>query len=191
MLADCLTRDRRFGVVCLQENVDERDIPIGTVGCIALIEQVAPLPDGRSNLVVNGTHRFTLERFVPDAAPYHVGEVATIDDDPEPPLLLKTEAEHLRALFTRVGRSARSLANDQSPPPELPEEAADVSFVVAQYLDLELAAKQALLASRSPSHRLRHLVELLDAVADSMDERADVHERAGGNGNGPRPRHPK
>ncbi len=184
MLADRLSGDRQFGVVCRQEHVAERDIPPGTVGCVAEIDQVVLLPDGQSDIVVNGGSRFTLERFVADAAPYHVGEVAPVNDVAESPLLLQEASQHLRALFTRVGRSARALANDPSPLPDLPDDA-DISFAVAQHLDLGLPAKQALLASRSPSHRLHHLVELLEAVADSMDDRAQVHQRAGGNGGGP------
>jgi uncharacterized protein len=184
MLDDCMSGDRQFGVVCRMDHVPELEIPLGTVGCIAQIETAQHLPDGRSNILVSGLERFTLERFVADPAPYHVGEVATITDVAEPITLLDPLAHELRRIFDRVGRSARTIADDTSPLPELPDDPAQMSFAVSQFIDLELATKQRLLSSRSPSERLRQLAELLGSVVDNVEARAKVHLRALGNGHG-------
>jgi ATP-dependent Lon protease len=186
MLTDCMSADRQFGVIYRADNVDEREIPSGTVGCIAHIDTAEELPDGRSNILVSGTERFTLERFVADPAPYYVGEVVSVTDDREPDLLLAPIAERLRELFQRVGRSARTIADDAAPLPDLPDDAAVVSFAVAQYIDLELSVKQDLLSSRSPSERLRHLIRLLGGIVESVEARAVVHAQARSNGHGPR-----
>jgi len=185
MLADCMGSDRLFGIICREENIGERDIPPGTVGCVARIETAQELPDGRSNILVSGGLRFTLERFVAAPSPYHVGEVATIDDQPEPPALLTPLATRLREVFERVGHSARTIADDSAPLPDLPDDPALVSFAIAQYIDLELAVKQQLLASRSPSERLSHLADLLESIVENVESRAEVHMRARGNGHGP------
>jgi Lon protease-like protein len=185
LLTDCLNGDRQFGVVCRPESVAESDIMPGTVGCIAKIESTRELPDGRSHIVVTGTERFQLERFVADAAPYYVAEVTTIADRDEPADVLEPLAGELRTLFDRIGKSARTIADDASPVPDLPQEPAHVSFAVAQYIDLELEMKQRLLSSLSPSERLRELTELLERIAPSVEQRAVVHTRARGNGQGP------
>jgi Lon protease-like protein len=185
MLADCLSGDRRFGIICRDESIGERDIPSGTVGCVAQIETAQQLPDGRSNILVQGGDRFTLERFVPDAAPYHVAEIATIDDSAEPWSTLGPLVDRLRTLFERVGRSARTIADDAAPLPDLPDDPTYVSFAIAQYIDLDLAVKQRLLTSRSPSERLRELSDLLASIVGSVELRAATHVRARGNGHGP------
>jgi Lon protease-like protein len=187
LVADCLNGTREFGVICRPETVAESDILPGTAGCIARIDTAEHLPDGRANVLVTGTDRFQLERFVVDSAPYHVGEVTTLADQPEPPHLLAPLADTLRGLFHRVGRSARAIADDASPLPDLPEDAAEMSFAAAQYIDLELDVKQRLLASTSPAHRLRVLNDLLENVIETVEQRAHVHARARSNGHGPQP----
>jgi Lon protease-like protein len=185
MLADCLQRDGQFGIIRRPEGTAERDIAPGTVGCLARVESAQELPDGRSNILVLGGDRFRFVRLVPDAAPYYVGEITSYDDEAEPTTLLAPLADQLRGLFQRVGQSARTIADDASPLPDLPDEPADVSFAVAQYIDLDLEVKQELLASRSAAARLRQLTSLLDEIAGRIEQRAARHTRARGNGQGP------
>jgi hypothetical protein len=114
-----------------------------------------------------------------------MGEVASVADDSEPELLLAPLAERLRELFRRVGQSARTIADDAAPLPDLPDDTALLSFAVAQYIDLEVPVKQELLSSRSPSERLRHLVRLLSGIVENVEARASVHTQARSNGHGP------
>ncbi len=186
LLADCLAGDREFGIVCLPEGAAASEIPAGTAGCVAHIESARALPDGRSDIVVTGRHRFTLERFVPDPASYHVGQVSTLSDEPEPAAVLAALATGVRSLFERVGRASRAIANELMPLPELPDEPAELSFAVARRLDLDLGRQQELLASRSSLERLQRLDGILAAVVDEMEERARVHALARTNGHGPR-----
>ena len=185
LLADCLSSDRQFGVICRPETAAEQDIEPGSVGCVARIETAEQLPDGRSNIMVSGGERFRLLRFAPEPAPYHVGEVDPYDDEPEPVAMLHPLADRLREVFQRVGRSARAIADDASPLPDLPDDPAEISFSVAQYIDLDLELKQELLASQSPADRLQKLTELLDDVVPRIEQRAARHVRARGNGQGP------
>lgn len=185
LLADCLAGDRQFGLISRPEEVDDTQLAPGAVGCIAHIESAQELPDGRSNILVTGGERFQLVQFVPDPAPYHVGEVAPYEDEPEPAAKLAPMAARLRELFERVGRSARTIADDLSPLPDLPDDPADLTFAVAQYIDLDFELQQRLLASHSASERLRHLLALLDDVVERIEQRAFRHLRARGNGHGP------
>ena len=184
LLSDCLAGSREFGIICRTPDVAEHEIPVGTAGCIARIESSQALPDGRSNILVVGSERFTLQAFVDDPAPYHVATVAQFSDEAEPLTGLDRIAERLRDLFDRIGRSARAIQDDVTPLPDLPEAPADISFAIAQYVDLDLADKQLLLASRSPRERLQRLEDALAPIVDSIERRATIHTRSKTNGHG-------
>jgi hypothetical protein len=62
---------------------------------------------------------------------------------------------------------------------------------VAAALELDVAAKRALLASRSTGQRLRQLAALLRPLAADAERRAAVHRAARGNGRGGRPAQPE
>jgi len=184
LLADCMDGTREFGIVCRTPEVAEREIAPGTAGCVARIESTQVLPDGRSNVVVTGTVRFTLDAFVDDPAPYHVGLVTPFEDRPESPEGAAPLAARLRALFERVGRSARTIQDDTTPLPTLPDSPGDLAFAIATHIDLDLGDKQRLLASRSPLERLRQLEAALAPIVESIEQRSRIHTRARTNGHG-------
>lgn len=184
LVSDCLERDSRFGIVYRPEEVDEADLESGRVGCVAEIDDAHTLPDGRSNIVVHGVKRFSLERFVPTASPYYVGEVTEYDDSPESADTLAPPAARVRALFDRVGKAARTLSDDHDPLPTLPDEADALSFAIASLIDMEPERRQALLTSKLASERLTGLEALLGGAVESLEARARVHGRAKSNGRG-------
>jgi hypothetical protein len=55
---------------------------------------------------------------------------------------------------------------------------------VAQYLDLDLASKYRVLASRSAVDRLRQVDGVLSPIVETIEDRATVHVRARSNGHG-------
>jgi ATP-dependent Lon protease len=187
MLADCLEGDREFGVIFRPDGVAERDLPAGHVGCIARVESTEMLPDGRSNVVVRGTDRFTLDRYVESARPYHIAEASGYADADEAPLTLAPTAARVRELFVRVGMAARTLADDPDALPLLPDDPALLAFAVAALIDMDAPARQRLLTSRSPGGRLREIELLLSPALESLERRATVHVRAKSNGHGPHP----
>ncbi|HEX5831400.1 MAG TPA: LON peptidase substrate-binding domain-containing protein, partial [Gemmatimonadaceae bacterium] len=186
LLADCLAGDRQFGVLHRPDGAAEADLPPGHVGCIATVNTVHALPDGRSNVLVDGTERFRLLHLA-DAAdvPYQVGEVEPYEDIAEDATLLADVGARLRTVFERVARAARTIADEGGDLPDLPEDPALISFAIAAMIDLDADARQQLLASRSALERLRVLEQLLQDAIPGLDERARVHVRARGNGHGP------
>lgn len=185
MLADCMGGDRLFGILYRPEGADELAIDPGHVGCEAHVESAQELPDGRSNIIVTGRDRFALSRIVESALPYHMGEVRQYGDEPDHSAELDDLAGRVRATFERVGRAARSIADDPEPLPALPEDAGLLSFTVASMIDLDGQARQRLLTSRSPGDRLREIDLLLTAAVDALESRAALHQRAKSNGLGP------
>ena len=184
LLADSLAGDRRFGIARLNDGMAEREIPRGTVGCIAEIASAESLPDGRSNIVVQGMERFSLVSFLQSSHPYHVCNAELVDDDFEIGAALDALAERVRDAFRRVAQAARTLADDPDPLPDLPNDAANLSFAVASMIDIGLEARQELLASRSPLERLRQLHALLSDALGAIVARAEVHTIAKTNGRG-------
>ena len=184
MLADCLAGDRRFGLVYCPPGTAERALPPGQVGCVAQIDAAEELPDGRSNIAVTGDERFALLGFVESSHPYHMGEVADYHDIPEPQAILMELAERVRDDFERVARAVTTIANESGPLPALPDDPALVAFRVASLIDIELPARQQLLASRSASERLRNMSALLEAALAALEHRARTHVQAKRNGRG-------
>ena len=174
LLVDRLAADRRFGIVSTIPGLAERALPVGRVGCVAHVEENEPLPDGRSNIVVRGTERFALRRFVDDAAPYHVAEVATYDDEPESRIAVDLVADELRAVFARVVRVVHADRSDAVR--ALPDDGANVAFAIAAMIDLDVVARQRILESRSALARSRELHALLQQAVEMMEVRAAVRE---------------
>ncbi len=185
MLADCLERDRDFGIVFLAEGASEESLGIGgDVGCVAHVLSHEELADGRSNISVAGRDRFTLRAFVASPLPYRVGMVVPYEDTPEPVALLEPLATRVRERFERIAHAARKISDDDDAIPELPDDPALLAFRVASFIDLNVAERQGLLASTSPGERLRTVDGALAPAVDPMEQRATVHERSKTNGHG-------
>ena len=186
MLADCMSGDRRFGILFRPDGVSDTDLLPGDVGCVAHVETVKPLPDGRSNILVTGQERFALAGWIESGHPYAVADVVAYGDEAEATADTGSLAAEVTALFSRAARAARTLASDPDPVPALPDDYGMLSFSVAAYIDLPPEFRQKLLVSRSPAGRLRELRGLLRRAVAPIEARADVHAHARTNGSGPR-----
>jgi Lon protease-like protein len=177
LLADVQQGDRQFGIVCALPGVAERALPRGRVGCLVTVRDVEMLPGGRANIVVDGESRFALQRFVEDAAPYHVGEVTPLDDEgTDPPVAVAVVADEVASNFRRVVSAVHTLNDDTSPPPALPDDPAQLAFAIAGMVDFELAQRQALLESRSPMGRLTLVNGVLRTVLPDLELKAAMHQ---------------
>ena len=184
LLSDCLAGDKEFGVICRPSGVNEEDLEVGSVGCVAHVESTQPLGDGRSNIMVMGTDRFAFLGFAAADTLYRSARVEPVTDVPATPDVVEPLAREVRDVFLRAGRAARTMQDDGTPLPELPDDPSQLSFAVAQYVDLELAERQRLLSSRSAEERLRMLATTLAPLISNLERGADVHERARTNGHG-------
>jgi Lon protease-like protein len=187
LLTDVLTEGtaREFGVLYRADAAAEQAIPMGHIGCIAVVEQSERLSDGRANVLVRGRLRFRYDGLVPTDRLYHVAATSAYDDVPELPASLAPMVADVLDLFQRVAAAARSLADDADSPPELPDDAGHLAFAIAAMIDMDAPARQRLLVSRSPSSRLRDVAEILSGAVDALEHRAVVHARSKHNGHGP------
>lgn len=191
LLQDCLAGDQRFGIAYVAPDApagagpDPAPRP-GDVGCIALIRSRQTLPDGRSNIIAVGERRFVLQRWIEHAAPYRVAQVEEFDDDPIDPAEAAPLANDVRDGFERLRHALGVLLEPEQEDAAVPQDPAELSFHVAAALELEPAAKQVLQAIRSTSARLRQLASVLGPLAADAERRAEVRQRARGNGRGDR-----
>jgi Lon protease-like protein len=161
MVSDALDGDRIIGMVLLrpgwEANYDGRP-PIYAVGCAGLVTHAERTTDGRYNIVLRGLEKFrvTSER---EHRSYRLAEVDTVS---EPDIerdrdAIRAERRRLEALLVPQpeGRGV-----DAKMPPSMPDE--DLVNALAQYLELEVVEKQALLERDGLLARCRSLIELLE-----------------------------
>lgn len=185
MLADVREGQRQFGIVCAMPGVPERELPAGRAGCVAQLEHVEMMDDGRANIVVVGTTPFTLDGFVDDDAPYHVADVSLFGDVADvPPVTLAVAADDVAARFLQVVAAVRSANadddtdDDDDAPPVLPDDPALLAFAIASMIDLPLEHRQAVLGERRPSQRLSSVDAVLRRVLPDLELQAALRKRS-------------
>lgn len=161
--------DRQFGVIAIRNAlVNEIDAPEGlhTVGCAARLREARPLGDGRYDIVTTGSRRFRLHDLDTTAAPYLVGTVEWLPDEPIPSgaedraltLSLVARAAHQRYCQAAWDREDWHTPDDDTDP-------AALSYLLAADCLLPQADRQALLADTDPVHRLDSVSHLLGREA--------------------------
>ncbi len=178
LIADVQKGDQRFGILCAQSGVDERDLPPGRVGCVAEVTECEILPDGRANILVMGRERFALRQFVEHDALYHVAEVDWVPDGPaESPVALAVISDDVASNFKRVVKAVQVLNDDDGPLPDLPDNPAQLPWAIGAMIDIDLEARYRLLADSSPSARLNQIDGVLRKALSDVELRAAMHQK--------------
>jgi Lon protease-like protein len=177
LLADSLAGERRFGITRATQPSP------GSVGTVAAIQIVQPLPDGRSNIVVAGAERFLVSSVASAETPYFVADVDPITDavGSAPPDQVVSELRRTIAIL----RDALAVMRDEPvAPPDLPESAEALSFVAAALSEMGTDAREQLLVLRSTRERVDLLYDVLRSQARMARGHAAIHLRARSNGHG-------
>jgi Lon protease-like protein len=187
MLDDCMAGDRRFGISFVEPGGVTEPLPEpGEVGCLAYVQAVRRLPDGRSHIVTIGQERYVLLGFVAADRLYRVAQVETFDDEREAGEGSDDAGEQVRSAFGKFAAGMTALTDATPGSLDLPPDLTALSFQVAAALDIDPKAKQELLALRSTAQRLARLAHLLDGLNHEIESRVSVHARARRNGKGGR-----
>jgi hypothetical protein len=167
MTEHALAGDRRIGMVAVRpEHTDQLagDPPLFEVGCEGVISDAKQLPDGRFEIVLQGTQRFRIARECAreDGRLYRVAEVEKLEDAFDP-----SSQARVVALRHRAIELAAELTGTQATRPALTAEAFrnvdDVTFVnaLSNAFALPPAEKQSLLEAASIPERYERLVSTL------------------------------
>ena len=166
LMADLLAgpEPRRFGVIAIRSG---REVgatgaaALHEVGCVAVIRQVAPHPDGRYDLQTVGTERFRLAS-VDRTLPYLRGEVELLPDGVVQPAAEPGAAEVAAVVVRQVQAGFRAYLNSLADQgggvisvADLPDEPVLLSYVIGAAMIIDLPERQSLLAAPDALSRLR------------------------------------
>jgi len=152
LVSDCVEDERDFGLV--YHDWDERGPFLseeGRVGCVASIVQHEALEDGRSLIVVEGGERFQIDDGLESDAPYFEALARPYPDRPRAEdATLSARRRSSIELFQAV------VASLPDAPEQLPdfEPEGEVSFLLAQTIQIETVWHQELLELRDEVERL-------------------------------------
>lgn len=178
MINDALTRERRFGVVLIEEGQEALG-PLAHpawVGCSANIVQISPLGDGRMNLVALGGERFRIDALDTTSEPYLIGEVSF-----EPMLaerrLPKQVIGGLRPLVKNYLQILSQAGDFNLELDQLPTDPLDLANLGAYILRIEAEEKQPLLEAENTLTFITSLSKLLrreNAIMSNMLQHQDL-----------------
>lgn len=155
MTSDCLDTNLPIGIVlALPESALGHEVP-ARVGTLARIVDYERLPDGRYNLLTVGTQRFRVVEEEHGSRGYMMGRVEPLDDVPD---LDTAKQAHLagearEALHVYL-RTVLALLGSEEHPIAVPEDATDLSYLIATCLSCDDDQKQRMLEITSVSDRL-------------------------------------
>lgn len=184
MLTDIGTERNLFGVSLFEpgEGIVDRPV-VGSVGCVAEVREVQPLPEERSNIKTLGLIRYRILEFVDLGKPYLTAEVEFFSDADEDEATLESTSVEIFDLFERVARAAFDLSGSRGEFPELQRSDPErLSFVVAAAFNFENEVKYELLKMESTLDRFARLRTILESAVGKMEESAAVHKVAQHNG---------
>lgn len=171
MINECLENGTEFGMVLSDESGTRE------VGCTAkIVELIERYEDGRMNILVEGSRRFRLNNIL-TGAPYYMGEIEYIEDEPEQEDVTEL-AEECVGLLERVVQAATegSVGIEIKPPYR------NLSFAIAGRIEFELDARQQILELPTEKERLEKVRDLLSTAAVRMEREREIRQKAEKNG---------
>jgi len=158
LVRDLLDRPepRRFGVIAIRQGREtgvDGIQALHEIGCIATLNQVNPLEDGRYDIVTIGTQRFRLASL-DDAKPYLRGRVDLLAEETGDEAGAAQAVRVVRDGFRAYLSALAERGVTQISAPELPGDPVTLSYLVAASMIIELGDRQALLAEPDALHRL-------------------------------------
>ena len=161
MIRQCLEGDRTFGVVLINSGseVGEPAVPF-SVGTLAHIEGVEPLPDGRMNLRTKGQRRFRIHQIV-QQHPYLRGVVEILSEDREGQPVRPNLVDEVREMTGAYLKAVIALRGGWLREIPLPQESQALSYFVAGSLIVANPLRQELLEMVSVQERLERELSIL------------------------------
>ncbi|HEV2661327.1 MAG TPA: LON peptidase substrate-binding domain-containing protein, partial [Ktedonobacteraceae bacterium] len=160
MIVDCQRDEKPFGIVLARpesEHLNEKPYSVGTMVEIRNLDR---LEDGRYTLMAVGTKRFRIVGERRDK-PYLSGLVELYEDDAEPERIWLPAMQQARDLFGEYLGMLLEASEDKNVEAHLPDEAEELSYFIAYFLDIQEERKQQFLELTSTRQRLQEEVAIL------------------------------
>ena len=180
MLADVMTGDRKFGVVLIERGSEVGGGDVRTdVGTVAQVVELHPIAADRWLVIVAGTERITVDRWLPDD-PYPRAEVSAFPDESGPSVDVqewKALNRRMRQLLADLAELGDTVARATF---ELGDDPGMGSFQLAGLGPFSDLDRQRVLCTPGVSGRCALLTELLSDVAALAKLRLGVGEEGDG-----------
>jgi ATP-dependent Lon protease len=177
MIGECLDAQKEFGIVYYD------GAEIKSVGCMAKITQVIKrYPDGRMDILTNGTRRFQIEQIYEDM-PYLKAQVAYFEDsnldDPQVSDYISDQAKDLLNQIAKLSKiSSNTFSAEKMNPQKL-------SFLIAGIKGFSYDEKQEFLEMQSSIERLEKGIEGLTNLVERLKISDEMKKIIDGNGHLP------
>ena len=184
MMRFAVDRGGMFGLSYRSDAQIGRETPpaVGSVGCIAKINAVMPLEQGRMNVLSTGLIRYRVTALR-QAEPYLIAAVETFGDELEPGADLIRMVEDIQAMANEFLEAAQSRDEPGIPTvQELPDDPEAFSLLLAGLLPIENDVKQTLLELTSTRVRLTRVRHYMTSALADFNARLKVQEVAKTNG---------
>lgn len=172
MMADALRGPRLIAMALLKPGW-EKDYyqrpAIDPIVCVGSILTYEKLPDGKYNLLLQGTCRARLARELQHETPYRLAELTRLEERPAPTSELAEERRRLISIFehgtllaTGIGRQFHQLLSTPLP-------TADIADLVAfKFLD-DVRLQQSLLSECDVLLRVRRIIEAFETHRPALE----------------------
>jgi uncharacterized protein len=176
MIGRCLEQSGPFGVVLIREGSEVGgDATPYSVGTTAAISDNVRLDDGRYYLSAVGQRRFRIQ-YISQRQPYMLASVAYLPEEAGGPEVAE-QAVQLRALYERYWATLAAVTGHRRAPEALPESAIDLTYWMAQRLQVDNVHKQRWLEAdvatrlREMAAAIRSELQLMPVVSGRERER--------------------
>ena len=156
MLKDALAGSKFIGIVQVRPGESGEPKPIFSIGCAGVIEGVAELEDGRSNIVLRGVSRFRVEEELPEGRVYRVARVTPLIEKLLDEDALTNSLARVLHEIGQVDEGMSLLARTDEAPKAL------VVNMLSQLLPLGELERQSLIEAPTIDDRARLLAEILN-----------------------------
>ena len=167
MVAHCLEFDRRFGLIFHDpDRFGPFMMESGTVGCIAEIEHMQVMEDGRSLILTRGHERFRIDDGLESELPYYEALVEPYEDVVADLPALRTRRESSLALFRSF------LITLPEPPDPMPDfdVTEELSYRLASTIDTDPGWHQGMLERRDERERLDVIDRVFRVALDQSED---------------------
>lgn len=149
------------------------------VGCIASILQLLKLPDGTVKVLVEGTQRGRIIKFIPEEE-YFAAEIEAIED-----IIVNADAAREAEILakTMLAQFDQYVKLNKKVPPEILttlasiEEPSRLGDTIAAHLSLKIEEKQNLLEAADLNARLEKLLNLIEVQIDQLQVEKKIRGR--------------
>ncbi|HEY8287448.1 MAG TPA: endopeptidase La [Chloroflexota bacterium] len=166
-------------LVVAQRNPEQEEIgpdDLYTVGTEATVGRILKLPDGHTNVLVQGQRRVRILGY-DQILPFLIARVEPIEENIDKPITTEALMRAVLALFEKCVKSSKNLPEDHYIAAMNVEEPGRLADLVASSLDLSMPQRQDLLETLDPAERLQKVIIHLSRELELLDLQNRIHSQ--------------